>query len=346
VNMNMDSMKKTVDSIEMPEQMQQRIIRACRQEQSLRAPIGRRFVMAVVAAVLCVTLAVPALAANVPEVYRALYAVAPAVAQYLKPVQMSCEDNGIRMEVIAAAVQGDTAEIYIAMQDLMDQRLDDSVDLFDSYDLRVPFDCSATCRQVSFDAETQTATFLITITQWGGQEIIGDKLTFSVSRMLTGKQEFEGKIEGIDLTKVGEMPTGEPVGERTRGWGGADKETTEAMFRNFAALEGGEPLCSPADGVTITAIGYAEGKLRTQILFEDIRRTDNHGGVWFVNETTGETFESIGNISYFAENLADSYDEALYEISPDQLKNCALCGKFITCDTLIEGRWELTFPIQ
>jgi hypothetical protein len=65
----------------------------------------------------CFTLAVPAMAAaDVQVAYEILYAVSPKIAQELKPVRMSCEDDGIKMEVISAYINGDKAEIYISMQ--------------------------------------------------------------------------------------------------------------------------------------------------------------------------------------------------------------------------------------
>ena len=72
------------------------------------------------AACLCLIcgLAIPAMAAFSPSFYELLYAVTPATAQFFKPVQRSCEDNGIRMEVTAAYIHENTAEIYLSMQDL------------------------------------------------------------------------------------------------------------------------------------------------------------------------------------------------------------------------------------
>ena len=54
-------------------------------------------------------LAIPAMAAFSPSFYELLYAVTPATAQFFKPVQRSCEDNGIRMEVTAAYIHENTA---------------------------------------------------------------------------------------------------------------------------------------------------------------------------------------------------------------------------------------------
>lgn len=136
-------------------------IQAARTYTVKRRPY-RRYAALAAAAVLCVLLTVPALAfAGVAPAYEVLYAISPAIAQTLKPVQLSCEDNGIRMEVISAAVQGNRADIYISIQDLTGDRIDETVDLFDSYQINRSFDGSATCQLASYDAQRKEATFLI-----------------------------------------------------------------------------------------------------------------------------------------------------------------------------------------
>ena len=66
-----------------------------------------------IAACLCLVfiLAVPVMAASMPAFYNMLYTVSPATAQFFKPVQLSCEDKGIRMEVSAAYLHEKIAEI-------------------------------------------------------------------------------------------------------------------------------------------------------------------------------------------------------------------------------------------
>ena len=76
----------------------------------------------------------------------------------------SDEDNGIRLTVDSVYLHSDTVEVYVALQDLTGDRLDETTDLFDSYRINRGFDCSATCSRVGYDAQTRTARFLISIT--------------------------------------------------------------------------------------------------------------------------------------------------------------------------------------
>ena len=126
-----------------------------------------------------------------------------AVLQARQPKQ---RDNGIRLTVDSVYLHSDTVEIYVSLQDLTGDRLDETTDLFDSYRINRAFDCSATCSLAGYDAQTRTARFLISITSFDGQDIEGDKLTFSLNRLLTGKTESEGAVTGLDLAAAQAEP--------------------------------------------------------------------------------------------------------------------------------------------
>ena len=86
---------------------------------------GRRMPRAAV--ILCVILAVmglaTTLAATVDMVNSRLHALWPEAAEFLMPVDMSSEAEGIRMEVISAVVKDNKAMITFSLQDLEGDRL-------------------------------------------------------------------------------------------------------------------------------------------------------------------------------------------------------------------------------
>lgn len=145
---------------------------------------------AIISAVLLIFIfaVVPVLAENVPYVYEMIYYVSPSAAQFFMPVKKSCVDNGIKMEVVSAYVHDNKAEIYITMQDLTGERIDGTIDLYDSYSINRSFDSSATCRLVDYDESTGTATFYICITEWGDRKIDGEKITFSVREFISNRK--------------------------------------------------------------------------------------------------------------------------------------------------------------
>ncbi len=88
---------------------------------------GRRMPRAAV--ILCVILAVmglaTTLAATVDVCNARLHALWPEAAEFLMPVDMSCEAEGIRMEVISAVVKDNKSMITVSLQDLEGDRLNE-----------------------------------------------------------------------------------------------------------------------------------------------------------------------------------------------------------------------------
>lgn len=318
--------------------------RAAAQKAPAR-PRRLRPLIALAAVLVCLALAVPAFAmpalAADPDGYALLYSISPAAAQFFKPVNRSDEDNGIRLTVDSVYLHSDTVEIYVSLQDLTGDRLDETTDLFDSYRINRGFDCSATCSLAGYDAQTRTARFLISITSFDGQDIEGDKLTFSLGRLLTGKTETEGAVTGLDLAAVQAEPATQQV--TRRGGSGIAAEAGGSGAETRTALVPTGTLAAPAPGVAITAMGYVDGLLHIQVLYENIHETDNHGQLWL--ENGAEKLECLGSLSFFAENGSDSFEEYVFDVSPAQLADCTLYGSFVTADTLIEGGWEITFPL-
>lgn len=293
---------------------------------------------AVLAAVLlCLTTAATAVAADVEPAYRALYALSPALAQRLKPVRLRCTDNGVEMEVISARVQGDTAQVYLALRDLTGDRVDGTTDLFDSCSIHCPVDASANCRLVDFAADTGTATFLFTLTQMEGKALDGTKLTFSVGEFLSHKTHTEGDIPAVTVT--GDFPDAQWQGDVTlRGGGGEDYE----KLRDEPVLVPQGTLAVPVPGVTVTAVGRRDGQVHVQLRYDDILRTDNHGWVC-LRDSAGEEVQPVASVSFWAENGRDSYEEYIF---PQGREAGQLHGKFWTCHTLTKGSWQVTFPLE
>lgn len=302
-------------------------------------------IVALVASVaLFFTLAVPALAAaDVQATYEILYAVSPKIAQELKPVRMHSEDDDIKMEVISAYISGDKAHIYISMQDMTGERIDETTDLYDSYSINRPFSSSATCERISYDEETNTATFLISITQWGQKKIGGKKITFTVDKFLSNKQEFHDKIPQIDLNTVNLSPQTQS-GVDMRGWSfnGDISEKPEYTDYLTATSEGS---FSPVDDVTVTGVGFIAEKLHIQAYYKNILETDNHGYVYLVN-ADGDEIKSEASVAFWDSERSGSYEEYIFDVSPNEINNYELYGHFWTCNSLTNGDWQVTFPLE
>lgn len=306
-----------------------------------RHPV-RRWCAAAACLCLVFCLAVPVMAASIPTAYELLYAVSPATAQFFKPVELSCEDNGIRMEVTAAYIHDDTAQIYITMQDLEDTRVDETMDLFDSYAIHTPFACTGHCDLAGYDPDTRTATFLITIQQWNTQEITGDKLTFSVREFLSGKETWQGVLADVSLEDAAENADTQTV--EPRGLSGDD---ALAAAGTQIVLQPAGDLASPTDGVTLTGMGYVDGRLHVQVHYADILTTDNHGSLSLLHRESGQMLSCAASVAFFDEEGTGSYEDYIFpDVPADALGDYALYGEFVTSRGAVKGNWSVTFPLE
>ncbi|MBQ8846009.1 MAG: hypothetical protein IJ006_02585, partial [Lachnospiraceae bacterium] len=73
----------------------------------------RKLAIAAAVALVCFG-SVPVLAAaDVEPAYDLLYTISPAIAQKFKPVNLTCVDRGIQLEVDSAYIHDNTAEAII-----------------------------------------------------------------------------------------------------------------------------------------------------------------------------------------------------------------------------------------
>ncbi len=352
-----EALKEDAGQITMPQVMKDRILLRCRAElvgqgtaRPARprgfAPAKKRLRAMAVGAAACLILCVPVLAATVPAFYEALYAVAPATAQLFKPVALSCEDQGIRMEVSAVYIQEDTIQVYLTMEDLKEDRIDGTMDLFDSYSINTPFDCTGHCTWADYDPQTGKASLLITMTHWGGVPVSGEKLTFTVREFLSHKKELEGPVFQVSLAAAPLKPQTQSV--PLRGYSGSSSLVEAVLDADqVTVLQPSEPLAAPTEGVSITALGYVDGCLRVQAYYEDILKTDNHGFLSLRNKTSGEVCTSSTSLSFFDEEGKGSYQDYLFpDIPPEELENYELWGSFVTSQGSVQGNWSVTVPLE
>lgn len=297
---------------------------------------------------LVINVSLPVLAGTFPTIYELMYLVSPAVAQFYQPVQLSDEYDGIRMEVVAAYIHEETAEIYITLQDLEKDRLDETTDLYDSYSIHMPYSAIGNCRKVGYDPESGILTYLITVTQENGHKIEGEKLTFSVGGYLGQKQEYE-KIEiPIDLTQVTEEAYQYVDTPARGGTMTSHSELAAIMSETYPVLvpQPADPDF-PIEGVKLTGIGYVEGKLHIQYAVENALNNDNHGSFFLQNEA-GEMLQEAGSISFYEESGKKriDYRDSVFLIPQEELQDYRLYGDFVISEGFHEGNWQVTFPIK
>ena len=304
--------------------------------------------LAAAALLLCLIVVTPALAAYVAPIYELMYQVTPELAQYFTPIQKSCEDNGIRMEVVSTYIHDSTAEIYITLRDLTGDRIDETTDLFDSYELHRAYSSTAHCELVGYEPETREATFLITITEWSNEKITGSKLTFSVREFLSHKVSEENIPVALELSAIGEAENlftldSSKNGEYTYVGGSSIKgEVPESC----AVMIPGEPIYSLGDGMDITGIGFVDGRLHIQAATYDKLTRDTHGYFLLADADGGKVYpDSVCFAEGTGTDRRIDYQEFIFDVSQEELSRFTLLGFYYSSGMNTKGNWKITFPL-
>ncbi len=308
-------------------------------EASQAAPKRRagRLAALLAAALICAMLTASALAAaDVNGAYELIYALSPSIAQRLKPVRLSCVDNGIELNLLGADVQGDTARILLSLRDLEGERVDATTDLYDSYEINLPGDLVGHCAYSHFDEESQSACFLVEVSSMKGRQIDGDKLTFSLSCFLSGREELNGDL-GISLRDADPSPRTQ-ARVMLRGGDASALEKWLLPMRDIPIM----------DDIALTALGWVDGCLHVQTHYDRLLDTDAHGYVWLESDD-GTLLEDSLSASYWDESMAGSYTEQVFDLSAfsaEQANALHLCGSFTSSAHITRGDWQITFPLS
>lgn len=308
---------------------------------------GMRIVWRAAAAAAAVFLflgvSMPVLAAWAPEIYGVVFETAPEMAGFFTPVKKSCIDEGIRMEVESACVEGDTAQVYISVQDLEQRRLDETADLLDSYYIFSPYGGGGGCSLVSFDEETGKVIFQIQMRQWENRPFVKEKMVFGVRQILSGRQSWNGEIP-MDIGISSE----ESEWIRAYSSGGNTGKLKEENGRIKALKPSGQALFSLAEDAEITAMGWVDGLFHVQVRLYDRLEKDPHGYFYLINED-GEKISDAGSVYFYEkeeERGKKEYVEHVFDVTPKELEKCRLYGNFTGGGTVIEGDWQVTFAVE
>ncbi|WP_294526535.1 hypothetical protein [uncultured Allofournierella sp.] len=341
--MHEEQLNRAVRGIRMPKEARQRLLLRLNEERPRRVVrVSKRPALAAVAVCLALALGLPAFAANVEPVYTMLYRASPAAAQYLQPVRERDEDNGIRMEVVSAAVQGDTAEVWVSLRDLAGSRVDETTDLFDSYSIRSPADQSAHCELAGYDKTTGTALFRVQITRADGKSWQGEKVTFSLKKFLSRKAAYEQVDIPLDLTRLPQNAATMAVS--FSGYAGPEGERPDT-FDVLVPGEGQQDV--PVEGFFLTGAAWAADGLHIQLAVKNRQQNDNNGDVYLLGPD-GEKHD-YDFLCYFRQGEGESrvdYMEYVFSGTPQTLADCRLAGDFYTAGLLTEGSWKVTFRLK
>lgn len=339
--MNFNSLKKQVEMIKMPQNMRREIISSCYEEIKRDERKKERFSFncfvksfaAALIAMVFIFIGISALIANVPEVYCAVYYISPRTAQFFMPVEMSCVKDGIKMNVESVYIKGSTAKIWVSLQDLTGNRVDETTDLNDSYGIYSAVDYSSHCQMNSYNETEKKATYLIEIESHNGENINKDKVTFMLGNFISEKEKFAGIVENIDLTTAELNPKNKTI-EFIDNFDG-ERKTKTVLDQNLS-------ISSPVNNIEITGIGYVDGKLHVQVCCKDHLKTGSY--LWLYLDENGKARKAPSEIFSF-DDLNNRIYEYVFE-ETDSINNYQLYGRFSTGNNYTEGPWTVTFNLE
>ena len=172
----------------------QRIMNQERTEQPvMKKKISFAFILAMILLIVSIATAV---AGAVNEDFNAwLYRIWPEAAVTLMPVNLSCEDNGIRMEVISAVA--DDTEVYVtfSMQDLEGDRIHENTEAVMFADSGLVYSWSADPAEPLYMKDEKTIVY--------GQKMLFDGGTLTNHKLLTASVD---RLDRYNMHTVDLLP--------------------------------------------------------------------------------------------------------------------------------------------
>ena len=281
--------------------------------------------------------------------YQMLHSIAPAIAQTFVPVRQTVIYDGIELQVLYVSLIGNEVIFDISLRDTESSRITADTDLFDSYYVYTGsrFDSISHCKTVSFDKNSKTVYYQVSVTRSNGTFSPGEKITFGFSQYLPNRQKYEGRIDDIDISRdipfaVNTQTIGDDL--RVNGGGGEDYPSIDPYDLEYL-VPGETAIAVPAEKCSITGVGYIDGYLHIQQFYEDNRNSDTHGYVWLKNKTGSQITENF-SVHYSANGSNGQYSESFFKIDADDLKNYELYGYFVSGDPAVHGEWQISFELN
>lgn len=316
--------------------------------------ILRPVAVASLAACLVLVFGLPVAARNIPEFYDVLNRHAPGLVDYMIPVQKSDSSSGIILQVEAAQIKGNTAEILVSFSDDgSGDFIHGMVDLYDSYNLYSYSGESNVggCFFMEYNEEQDKAYFQIDLKSTDGT-FDASKLEFSVIQLLT---DCESYTTQIPLDNILQDFSLKPV--TLNGGGGMDAEN-EALDRltipgnELDPRPGNLVLDIPLDDLSpesmqITAVAYMDGILRVQLYRGNFKAADRHMWIYMLDEVGNEVYPDMSVMWHDTvageEVLVDEY---YFVITEEQLQVYTLWGEGEVRAGSVKGNWSITFDVE
>jgi len=293
---------------------------------------------------------VPVMATNFSSFERLLDTIDSRFESFLQPIQLISENKGIKMEVVSAMKDEDMIVIYVTLQDIEGNRIDETLDLNDSY--RIKGLNAYTSEVVNYNEQSKTATIRI---QANSKKNINNKIIeFSLDSFISNEKNISSSLDNNILADNLENEVENPVKlniDNISGGGGIlykeiiNKKDIYILEKDKLNIEFNEIAC-----MNITNIGIINNQLHIQTKW-DKSKYDNHGLLYLTDNEGNKINVSSASISYsFDENgttiYGNDYIEYIFDLKNINLNNINLNADIFYSENYIEGPWKTRFKIE
>lgn len=334
-----------------------------------KSPPFKRHLVTATASILLMIFTVGAAAATISGFKYLLFIIGEENAAVITPVEISDEDHGIKMEVVAAGRFDNILRVYVTLHDMTGERLGDDVRIKDysitgiekpKIDERVGFSTSSGFERIDYDKENRKATFLYE--RNSDTKLVGEELTLKINKILYNTKVYsEYKVAEADLLKTDRNP--EIFYAKTNQFlfaynigvpGGSfqdykDEDTVPVLKEQENKIN-----FPQTESLKVCATGIIEGKLHVQIWKDRSSSKNTDYNIYLIDpenlDQSKRYINSEGTFGFDLDENGDittetefaSYTEYVYDIDEDRLGEYELLA-YINESDVINGNWEVNF---
>lgn len=305
-------------------------------------------------ACLVVILGVPAAAKSIPAFYEVLERNAPGLADYLVPIQVTDCSAGIVMNLEAAKIEGNTAEILVSFtDDGTGDYIHGMVDMYDSYNLHSYSGESnmGGCSFMEYNAEEDKAYFQVDLISSDGT-FDAERMNFTVGMLLT---DCESDVREISMSEVSWE-----CGVKAVSLNGQSGVETEHSALDKLTVPGNSVDPRPghlvldipvkdmsSDTMEITGIAYMDGILRVQLFRGNFKEADRHMNIYMLDKSGNQMYPNM-SVMWHDEVAGEEVlvDEFYFVVTPEQLTEYTLWGESEARGNSVKGNWSITFDVN
>lgn len=335
-------MDDTLSDIIISSKLKENILNSTANKQSKNHHFSAKRAVCLLAAIILIFSTVTTAFASVnPTANNIVYSVNPQLAQFLYPINKTCEKQGIKLTVLEAINDDRNIIAYFTLEDTEGKgRVNERLDLCDSYGVDGP-----TVYNVSFESyDEKTGKALYCMTANGSKKMSGKMNSFKINTLMSNKKIYNYFNTDFDLSIAKTNPQTAPMSDYESYSGNVFDTILLPDTMNIAIT----------DFVSVSNIGFIDGRLHIQTKWK--KSFDNHG--WFALSEKDKSFSEENTVSYEMQYIHTEEDkktsgnnyfvkhiEYAFDISPEDLDRYELWANLTEDGEFIEDKWKVDFRL-